>query len=281
MRRTFGSNRFCTGSKSMMQPRSASTHSKINSMMRLSNWSMSSVWLTASAVRYITWRLLLARASHESCGKSAWRSKTRLPSSWETERMIRDWSSGVGGGDVDRLGQVFAAAGGAGVEHERPADLNLVAAGQAMGVDLLAVDERAVGAVQIGDAEIAVAAAHLGVMAGDLGVVNLEDVRGVAPQPENGVLQLESRALIVSANDEQRCHAPNSPANSKVPLSLRERPTFGWCPGVRGIFASRRPADPAFSLTPLTPALSQRERGTALAHLVAICKSPTLTATAH
>ena len=55
----------------MMQPRSASTHSKINSMMRLSNWSMSSVWLTASAVRYITWRLLRARASQEFCGSSA------------------------------------------------------------------------------------------------------------------------------------------------------------------------------------------------------------------
>ena len=42
------------GSTSMMQPRSASTHSKISSMIRCSSWSMSSVWLTARAVRYMT-----------------------------------------------------------------------------------------------------------------------------------------------------------------------------------------------------------------------------------
>jgi hypothetical protein len=48
----------------MMQPRSASTHSKIMSMIRARSWSMSSVWLTASAVRYMICKLLRARASH-------------------------------------------------------------------------------------------------------------------------------------------------------------------------------------------------------------------------
>ena len=136
-----------------MQPRSASTHSKINSMIRLSNWSMSSVWLTASAVRYITWRLLRARASQESCGRSAWRSKTRLPSCWVTERMIRDWSScgGAAAMSIDSA-RSSPTAGRAGVEHQRAADLDLVAAGEAMAADPLAVDEGAVGAVQIGDA---------------------------------------------------------------------------------------------------------------------------------
>ena len=62
---------------------------------------------------------------------------------------------------------------------------------------------------------IAVAAAEFGVMARDLGVVNLDGVRGVAPQAENGVLQLEAAALIVSANDEQRCHAPRPPGKFK------------------------------------------------------------------
>ena len=70
VRRTFGCRMLVAGSNSMMQPRSASTHSKINSIIRCSNWSMSSVWLTASAVRYITCRLLRARASQEFCGKS-------------------------------------------------------------------------------------------------------------------------------------------------------------------------------------------------------------------
>ena len=56
---------------------------------------MSSVWLTAKAVRYITWRLLRARASQEFCGRSAWESKIRLPSVCVTEWMIRDWSSGA------------------------------------------------------------------------------------------------------------------------------------------------------------------------------------------
>jgi len=82
---------------SMMQPRSASTHSKIRSKMRRSNWSMSSVWLTASAVRYITCKLLRARASHEFCGASAPAANTRLPSSWLTERTIRDPSVGSSG----------------------------------------------------------------------------------------------------------------------------------------------------------------------------------------
>ena len=121
------------GSISMMQPRSASTHSKISSMIRWSNWSMSSVWLTASAVRYITCRLLRARASQEFCGGSAARSKMRLPSSCVTERTIRERSPGsAAGADADDLGQVFLRLfGRAGVEHQRAADLHLVAAGQA------------------------------------------------------------------------------------------------------------------------------------------------------
>ncbi len=95
VRRTRGSNFLPTGSTSIRQPRSASTHSKIRSMMRFSNWSMSSVWLTAKAVRYMTSRLLRARASQESCGGSAAVRNIRLPSCWVTEWMIRDLSSGA------------------------------------------------------------------------------------------------------------------------------------------------------------------------------------------
>ena len=75
-----------------------------------------------------------------------------------------------------------------------------------MVADALAVDERAVGAVQIDEDEIVVRAAQLGVMAGDLGVVDLDRVRGVAPQSKDGVVQLETSSLVVPANHEQRWH---------------------------------------------------------------------------
>jgi len=111
------------------------------------------------------------------------------------------------GGDVDGLAHLFArCARGTGVEHQRGADLDLVSAGEVMVADPLAVDKGAVGAVEIGDGEIAVAAAQFGVMAGDFGVVDLDHVRGVASHPEDGVRQLETCALVVSANHEQRWH---------------------------------------------------------------------------
>ena len=93
---------------------------------------MSSVWLTARAVRYITWRLLRARASQEFCGRSAWASKIRLPSSCVTEWMIRDWSSGAAAAamSIDSPRSSVGLLGRAGVEHQRAADLHLVAAGQ-------------------------------------------------------------------------------------------------------------------------------------------------------
>ncbi len=74
----------------MMQPRSASTHSKINCMMRCSNWSMSSVWLTASAVRYMICKLLRARASQGLEPPPP--SRMLLPSLWLIERTMCDGS---------------------------------------------------------------------------------------------------------------------------------------------------------------------------------------------
>ena len=100
----------------------------------------------------------------------------RLPSSCVTERTIRERSSGsAGGADADDLGQVFLRLfGRARVEHQRAADLHLVAAGQLVLADALAVDERAVGAVQVGDRVVALDAADFGVVAGDFGVVKLD-----------------------------------------------------------------------------------------------------------
>ena len=107
----------------------------------------------------------------------------RLPSSCVTERTIRERSTGsAAGADADDLGQVFRRFfGRARIEHQRAAELNLVAAGQAMLADAFAVDERAVGAAQVGDHVVVVDAADFGVLAGDFGVVQLEGIRGVPP----------------------------------------------------------------------------------------------------
>ena len=74
-----------------MQPRSASTHSKTSCRMRPSSSSMSSVWLTASDVRYITWRLLRARASQRLCESSG--VARAIESSSRIVRTIRDPSA--------------------------------------------------------------------------------------------------------------------------------------------------------------------------------------------
>ncbi len=87
-RRTLGTSCFDSGSMSMMQPRSASTHSKINCMMLESSCSISSVWLTASAVRYMICKLLRARAS-QGFSAEPW-AKMALPSSWGTDCTIRE-----------------------------------------------------------------------------------------------------------------------------------------------------------------------------------------------
>ena len=109
----------------------------------------------------------------------------------------------LGRGDVDRLAEVFRCPGRPGVEHQGVAHLDLVAAGQAVLANPLAVDESAVGAAQIGDGEIGVGAAELGVVSGDFRVVDLNGVGGLASQPEDSLPQLETCALVVSTNHEQ------------------------------------------------------------------------------
>ena len=213
----------------MMQPRSASTHSKINSMMRLSNWSMSSVWLTARAVRYITWRLLRARASQEFCGKSAWVSKIRLPSFCVTEWMIRDWSSGAAAAAISTELPILAVrfVGGPRVEHQRRPHLHLVATDQNVLLHPLPVDEGAVGAVQVGDRVIAMRAAELGVMARDFGIVHVDSAGLVASEPQDRLLQLITRALVISANYKQRRHDCRFPPGA-LSEPVRQPAAEGW-----------------------------------------------------
>ena len=135
----------------------------------------------------------------------------RLPSSWrhgaDDPRAVARLGRRA---DADDLGQVFLRLfGRTRVEHQRAADLNLVAALQLVLADALAVDERAVAAGQVGDRAVVLGAADFGVVAGDFGVVKLEGVRGVPPQSNGRLGQLEAAALIGSADDEQRRHGPS------------------------------------------------------------------------
>ena len=109
--------------------------------------------------------------------------------------------------DFDLVGEVFDAAfGDARVEQQRAAELQLVAAGELVFFDLLAVDERAVGAVQVADEILFAAAAELGVLARDFGVVQLHGVGGAAAERDRGAIQPEASALIAALDHEQRRH---------------------------------------------------------------------------
>ena len=182
--------RSVSGSFSMMQPRSASTHSKIISMIRCSSWSMSSVWLTASAVRYMICRLLRARASQGLCGFVAGVEQNLAPFrlAASSGRSASRRSSSAATDDVDFVGEVFDGRPSvdARVEQQRAAELHLVAAGESLFADLLAVDERAVGAAEVADEDAsAVAAPDFGMLARDFGVVQLHGVRRAAPDRDD------------------------------------------------------------------------------------------------
>ena len=144
------------------------------------------------------------RASHEFWGSSAWRSKMRLPSCCVNERTMWARSPGSAAGPMlTTVGQVLLRLlGRAGVEHQRAAELELVAAAEPMVADPLAVDERAVAAAQVRDGVIVLDAADFGVVAGDLGVVDLDGVRRVPPQADGRLGQLEAASLIGAADDE-------------------------------------------------------------------------------
>ena len=65
----------------------------------------------------------------------------------------------VAGDDVDLVGEVLDVVFvDAGVEQQRAAELDLIAAGELGFADLLSVDERAVGAAQIAEQELVAAA---------------------------------------------------------------------------------------------------------------------------
>ena len=67
---------------------------------------MSRVWLTARAVRYITWRLLRARASQEFQDKALWAPKAILNvarmGKFSSDRSIQEYAREIWGLDLSR-----------------------------------------------------------------------------------------------------------------------------------------------------------------------------------
>ena len=153
--------------------------------------------------------MLRARASQEFCGKFG--LGVEDPAAFFLRHGVDDPRLVVGGRRLRQYRQnrrlvAVGLLGGAGVEHQRRPDLHLIAAGQKMLLHPFAVDEGPVGTAQVGDRVIAMGAAELGVQARDLGIVQVDSAGLVAPEPQDGLLQLVARALVISANHKQRRH---------------------------------------------------------------------------
>ena len=90
--------------------------------------------------------------------------------------MIRDRSSGCAAAamSIDWSRSSPGSSGGPGIEHQRAADLDLVAAGQPWLRTRWPLTKVPLELFRSASDEIVVAAAELGVMAGDFGVVELD-----------------------------------------------------------------------------------------------------------
>ena len=139
---------------------------------------MSSVWLTASAVRYMICKLLRARASQGFSAASVAGVNSALPSCCESDWTMRDLAEPGGTAhDVHALADVLRpAVAGAGEQHHRAAELHLIAAGEFFLLDPLVIDKRAVGAAQIDEQKVLAQPANFGVAAGDFGIVQLNPI---------------------------------------------------------------------------------------------------------
>lgn len=117
------------------------------------------------------------------------------------------------GNDLD----VFVATGGrvlaAGVEHDRAAELDLVASGELVALDAAVIDEGAVGAALVEEDQGLADVAEFGVLAGNFGVVQLDRATQVAAESNSdlGEGELEAVPLIATLDNEQRRHGDGSP----------------------------------------------------------------------
>ncbi len=83
------------------------------------------------------------------------------------------------------------------------AELQLVAAGELLFLDLATVDERAVRAVQIAKEERFAAFAELGVLARHFGIVELDGVRRATAERHRSAVESEASTLIATLNHKQ------------------------------------------------------------------------------
>ena len=134
---------------------------------------------------------------------------------------------GVGGRhDVDgrKRRRVFAVFG---VDEHRPADPDPVAAGEFGPFDAGVVEVGAVGALEIADHEGVADAADFGMPAGDLVVVELDEVASLTADAHGplGAIELEAGAAAAALDDEQRRHGvANSGSMSEATIWILSQP---------------------------------------------------------
>ena len=214
VRRTLGSSFFVSGSTSMMQPRSASTHSKIRSMIRCKQ--LVDVQRVADRQGRAVHHLQVAPRPGEPGILRPTGAEFERPGAvflgdrMDDLRTIADcWGRAM---SIDWARSSADSSEGRRVEHQGAAELDLVAARKGMGLDPLAIDVGAVGAAEVGEkCKYAVRSADFGVVARDFGVVQPDGAGGVASDSRERLVELETRALVVSPDDKQRRHGDGSP----------------------------------------------------------------------
>ena len=132
--------------------------------------------------------------------------------------------TGVRPGDhADAVGQIAgrgAIAGSQRINQDGLADLDLIAGMEQGVLDGRAVDEDAVGAAAVMDAITAAveSEAEFGVPAGNFGIVEMNGVRRIPADAEDGARQSELSAFVNSLNDHRR-GTPRPPSDvGNVPV---------------------------------------------------------------
>ena len=89
-------------------------------------------------------------------------------------------------------------------------------------VDLLLVDERAIGTGQVDQAKLSFGLDHLGVPPRHLDVVQADGIGGLAADADDGGVQFKAFSLIASLNHEQTRHVAIHPASRAARVRVLE-----------------------------------------------------------